>query len=124
LWKNEAGLEINLQNKMNKHIRNEYFPWMEGIYGKAQLDRSLKGAQVESWDVFWCDDPQTFYGFIAYIFWKSVCGKYGYDYVYYYSYDNTTIHHSSGPFDSLADMKREFETKGGQDMQFPNAQLT
>lgn len=99
---------------MAKHIKNGYFPWMDGIYGKSQLDKSLKGATVDSWEVYWSDDPTNFYGFSAYIIWKSTCGKYGYDYLYYYSFDDTTICKNHGPFSSFAELKSNYEKEGIQ----------
>ncbi len=106
-----------------KHLHNDFFMWMEGIYGMEHLTKSAETAELDWWDVYWADDPSSFYGFTAYVFWKTKTDNYGYEHIYYYSYDDTTMRNSYGPFTSLELMKQDYETDGGYDMKFP-ADLT
>lgn len=101
-----------------KHLQND-FMWMDGIYDMEQLTKSAGTSDLEWWDVYWADDPASFYAFTAYVFWKTATGSYGYEHIYYYSYDDTTMCNNYGPFTSLEAMKRDYETEGGYDMAFP-----
>jgi hypothetical protein len=98
-----------------EYIKNDFFPWMDDVYKKSNLP-----TDVQSWHIFWKDDPKNFYGFTAYIFWKTIANKYGYDFVYHYAYDDTTLQNRYGPFNSFNEMKEDYETEGGYDMPFPD----
>ena len=103
-----------------KHLSNDFFTWMDGIYDKKDLLKSTGGIDLERWDVYWHNDPKSFYGYSSYIFWKTISGKIGYDYFYYYAYDDTQIHSTYGPFESLAELKEDYLKEGGDNMPFPD----
>lgn len=109
-----------------KRVKNDFFSWMWDIYEKDDIGKGIRcidkerpnTEDIDAWDMIWEDKSSQRYTYVAYIFWKTTKGKYGYDYYYHDAYDGGDMHYSD-MFDTLDDMKRDYETKGGYDMPFP-----
>jgi hypothetical protein len=107
-----------------KRLKNDFFSWMWDIYEKEDIGHGIRSKEppntedIDAWDMIWEDKSSQRYTYVAYIFWKTTKGKYGYDYYYHDAYDERDMHYSH-MFDTLDNMKRDYETEGGYDMPFP-----
>jgi hypothetical protein len=98
-----------------KCVKNDFFLWMDDVFDIEQLKYHANQSAIKSWAVYWYDEPGSCcYSYEAQIIWFSEGGLCGYISLYHYAYDDNTTISAYGPFNSVEELRADYEETGRQ----------
>lgn len=100
-------------------IKNAFFEWMDDIYNLDSIIKSSNNEDIEMWYVIWEKNPEHTYTYSAYVFWKTIHSNFGYCSIVIDVYDERHLFDSHF-FQSLNEMKNDFNTESGANFAFPS----
>lgn len=95
-----------------KCVMNDFFLWMDNVFDIEQLKYHANQSAIKSWAVYWYDEPADTAE--TQIVWTSESGLYGYISLYHYAYDDNTTISAYGPFNSVEELRADYEETGRQ----------